>query len=149
MAESREEKVWKAIKTILTTDADLNYVGKVYEGWRETTPTSAFPAIYLEPSAATEEPYAVPSRHRINFDIKIIGEIECVDYDVQIIGDATRKGILDLANDIKSVLWKSPNLNGNCQRFSINSTTYDFRNFPFRHCEITMRIELITTGAPR
>lgn len=146
---SREENLWLELKTILSTDTDLSYVKKVYEGWRETTVQDAFPCIYLEPSNATEEPYAVPMRHRINFDVRIIAEIFCHDYDKQIIGDENIKGIIDIANDIKSVLWKYPQINGKCQKFNISNTSYEFRNFPFRHCEITVRFEMITTGATR
>ena len=146
---SREEVVWAQISSILKADTDLSYIQAVYEGWRENVIDNLFPCIYLEPESSSEEPYTVPNRHRIIFTVRIIAEISVIDPDKQIIGDTSIKGIIDVANDIKSVLMKTPNLNATCQKFNFSNTAYQFKNFPFRQADILMNIELITTGAPR
>jgi hypothetical protein len=146
---SREETVWAEIVSILRNDPALSYIQQVYEGWRDNAVESLFPCIYLEPEATTEEPYSVPNRHKLTFTLRIIAESSIIDADKQIIGDTAIKGVIDIANDIKSVLWKTPNLNLKCQRFNFSNTTYSFKNFPLRQVDILMNIELITTGAPR
>lgn len=156
---SREKTVWDAIKTILTTDSDLSYLKNVFEGWRENNAQEGFPSVYMEPVSAPETFYAMPNRYKTDFEIKLIGEILVNDFDKQIFGQAASGdlpliiGIMDLANDIKSVLAKYPNLDAGagatCQKFNFTNTIYSFNQFPFRQVDITMKIELITTGYKR
>jgi hypothetical protein len=148
---SREELAWAEVLRLLKADATLMaYVKNVYEGWRDSVPDSMFPCIYMEPEEAAEELYAVPNRYKITYRIHLIAEINCAtSYDLQIIGDANVKGIVDIANDIKSALAAYPNLNGNCQKISFPNTRYSFATFPYRQVDITMNVELITTGATR
>jgi hypothetical protein len=150
MVASREELVWAEVLRLLKTHASLTYFQAVYEGWRENVSDNMFPCIYMEPDESREEPYTVPSRKRILFPIRIIAEINVSgNYDLQIIGDATTKGVINIANDIKSALAETPNLNGLCQSFTFPNTRYQMAAFPFRQVDITMMIELITTGAVR
>ena len=161
MLDSREKIVWNEIKTILSADTDLSYIKKVNEGWRDLTADENFPCLYMEPVASPEEPYSTGNRVKINFDLQIIGEMFAYDFDHQIYGytytetvdgapvTRTVKGIMDIANDIKSVLSKTMNLNGKCQSFTFTDTKYSLNEFPFRQVAITMKILLITAGAAR
>ena len=161
MADSREKIVWNQIKTVLSTDTDLSYIKKVFEGFRDMVPEDNYPCIYIEPVQSPESPYSTGNRVKINFDIQIIGEMLALDFDHQIYGytytetvdgvpvTRTVKGIMDIGNDIKSALSKSMNLSGTCQSFTFTDMTYSFKEFPFRQVSIIMKIVLITAGAPR
>ena len=145
----REEAVWYEIKNILSSAPQLSYIKKVYEGWRENVPQDGFPCIYLEPASTDEEGMSFAVKRNIKFNVKIIAEMLCHDFDKQIVGDDNIKGIIDIANDIKSVLWATPNLNGKCIQFNFTNTIYEFKNFPFRHCEINMQIQMAVLGNTR
>lgn len=145
----KEKEIYEELFNILKNDADLSYIKQFYKGWRQNIPQDCFPCISLEPQQTTEEVFAVPYKFKILYDIRIIAEIYVFDYNNQILGTDTKKGILDIANDIKKVILKYPDLNGKCIKFNFISTNYIFENFPFRRCEITIRFEVITSNNER
>lgn len=147
---TKTEEIWLEVYNILENarkNGSLN-VKKIYQGTRDDIPS--FPVIILEPDNEREEPHSVPLHKRCFFTILITCWLEVINKDIQITGsNIDEKGILDYVSDIKSILFKYPNLNGKCVKFTLPSTRYIFETYPFRGAEITMEVEYITEATQR
>lgn len=145
-----EEKVWNAIKDLLTTSKTsgiLTYVKGIFEGAREL-PNGAFPAILMEPDETEETLHTtagIATKYRLVQRISIHCMIEHLELDHQIVGDgAAIHGIYDLTSDVKNVLQATPKLGlvgENILWIRFPNTRYFFDNFPVREAIITAEIQ--------
>ena len=145
-----EQKIWNAIKAKLVaaqvSGQLLDYVGagSIFAGIRANIPSGAFPCILLEPDSVDESNHSSPNRILMTSRINITCAIEHMDTDKQITGDATTRGIMDLAADIKNVLGADPKLGiagDGVLRIRFPSTRYFVENYPIREAVITAEVD--------
>jgi len=116
------ESIFNKVKEILS---GIFYIKAIYDGDRPSNFRGSFPNITLEiVSNTTEE--VEENNQRINlFRMMIAGAILVDDFNKQIVGDESFKGILDVERDIKSALFSFyPDLEGNCLYFSLSTVSY-------------------------
>lgn len=163
MANTVEQKIFVAVREILKASSiykrtagqppvTTGYVVQVLDGVRNDISENSFPAVVLEPGATSEEGGTTSRRSLMRFNLRIVLFMECVDFDKQIAGDSSSKGILDFVNDVKNALEAYPDLNYDstvrrCNFFSFPETKFEAELFPFRVAEITMRATVLTDGA--
>lgn len=129
------------LKTYLQDDTTLStYVRSVYLGVRTNIPDSDFPCIIIEPvSNLEDESQDLNTLQRCYFSAIVLGYVNVIDVDRQVVGDTVTKGIMDLENDIKIALSAFyPNLNSTCISFKFKNSTYDYEKFPIRGVSIEM-----------
>lgn len=137
------ESIYNKVINILENDnTNLDYIQKVYKGYRDNVPESMFPCILVDVVNAPEESATMPQRNQINFTLEIIGVIKVFDVDKQIIGDDSIKGVLDVNEDIKKSLGAYSDLDGECLYFTFPDTRFSYNSFPFRQVEIDMQVTL-------
>lgn len=133
--------------TILTTlinqlkaSTDISYVSdaSILLGVREKILN--FPAIIIEPTGLKEANYAWP-KQRLTMNVGIIGYIQVMNAEKQIVGDTITKGIMDFENDVKLALDSDRTLGGQAINLTIVDTSYDFVDFPYR--SFTMNVEIL------
>ena len=159
MASTVENKIFVAVREILkaatiyhTHAGGAGYMKAVLDGVRGNVPENAFPLTLLEPGVTTEEDGTTSRRRLLRFSLRIICFMECSDFDKQIVGDVSNKGILDFVNDVKNAIEVYPDLNYDgtgkrCNYYSFPETKFEAELFPFRTAEITMRATVLTDGA--
>jgi len=116
------EEILKEVQNILK--AGVTYLKGVYYGAIETNYASNFPLVYLEPDENTSE--YKESHIENSFGLLIVGVIFVQNPELQIIGDANFKGVMDVEKDIKAALMaKFPGLNCKCLTFTLSTIGYD------------------------
>lgn len=118
----------------------LDYVKKVFAGWRDNIPISEIPCIIIEPDTLRETVPFYEEESELWFSLLITGIIRIWDKDVQIVGDDTRKGVLDIDRDIKDVFGDDITLSGTAMLFTFPDTRYDYASYPLRAVQISMDI---------
>ena len=114
------------INTILTNDIILQgYIIRIFEGERVNVPKNDHPYIAIEP-AYNEEREIFPKVGDWHFRVNLICVMYSYDLELQIVGNATTKGILDIEKDVKNALMQYPDLNGSCAQFEIPRVTYGY-----------------------
>lgn len=149
-----EREIFVAIRDILKADATLAYVSddSILDGFREDIPEEAFPAIMLEPESTSEETVTTNRGHMMRVRVTITCAMKHADYDKQIVGDGSVKGIYDFVDDVKNALDAYPRLelvSPRVDRFTFPATRYFFEFFPFRLAEITFEGFVKTAGPNR
>jgi len=145
---STEITVWNQVKTTLQNAMQaggvLEYVKKIYEGFRTNIPQGDLPCIIMElPDNSIREVVKIyPVTSEVYFTITLIGVTKVEDKNAQIVGDANWKGILDFSRDIKKALASNLDLSGNCLKFEFPQTRFDFTDWPIRRCEVDMETHL-------
>lgn len=131
----KAETIINQVQALLLADATLStYVTKVYQGVRSDIPDKNFPCIILEPVMNTERNELDSNvLQRLYLKLSINAYIRAHKMDLQISGDATHVGILDIENDIKKALSAYyPSLNGECIHFKFLQSQYDIERWPIR-----------------
>jgi len=116
------ESIFNKVKEILS---GISYIEVIYDGDRPSNFRGSFPNITLEIISNTTEELE-ENNQKINlFRMMIAGAILVDDFNKQIVGDETFKGILDVERDIKNALYAYfPDLDGNCLYFSLSTVSY-------------------------
>lgn len=154
MADSSDTAVYKAIRGILQAAqlTSLTYVKKVYDGVRDgVIARDAYPNIVLEPFETPEALATTDRRVILTMRFKILCNILVFKNDLQIVGDATHKGVMDFQNEVKNALMAYPDLNYDStsprlQHFKFPNTVYQNQFWPYRTAEITFEGTKLTTG---
>ena len=152
MATYSEKAIWNAIAAILAADATLSaYNNAVYQGVRKVA-RDGYPFVVMEPARTPEEPATTDRRVILSFHVVISCHLYIHDEDDQIVGNGTKKGILDMVADVKNALMAYPSLNhdgggARLQHFRFPDTRYDFTFWPYRAAEIDFIGTKITSGA--
>jgi hypothetical protein len=138
---STQEDVFSGLKTLLENDATLKtYVKTVWDGVKNSVPN--FPMIVLEPLNKSESD-DVYDRQEIRLQVAVVGYIECLDVDKQIIGDTNTKGIFNFENDLIKAISADRTLGGYAIHTYLKNTKYEFVEYPIRsfslECEILFR----------
>lgn len=127
------------VQSVLQNDAALSaYVKKVYQGVRKDVGDVNFPCIIVEPMI-NEESDELDSHvlQRLHFKILISAYVRCFNMDLQIVGDSTHKGIMDVETDIKKALSAYyPTLNSTCIDFKFKQSSYEIEQWPIRGVSI-------------
>lgn len=150
-----ERKIFEALREILKANVTLAaYVKNVLDGDRDNIPEEGFPAIILEPEFTREEHATVNRRHMMNVGIQISCVAQHYDFDKQIVGDGTVKGVYDFATDVKNAIDAYPQLNydatgARVDRYLFRNTDYVREFLPFRIANILFEGQVMTTGATR
>lgn len=137
-----QEGIIAQVQTVLLADATLStYVKKVYLGVRNSVPDTNFPLIILEPSSNQESDEQDTNRlQRLTLKLLINAYVRVIvptNNDLQIIGDSTHKGTMNLEKDIKVALGAVySNLNGNCIWFKFINTVHSLDHWPIRGISI-------------
>lgn len=153
---SRESEVFQAIAAILApaVSPSLAYITHILQGDRENVPQLAMPVAILEPEETDESTATTERRHHQIVRIGIFAVMSHADYDKQIVGDLSVKGIYDMVADIKNALDVYPTLNYDntaprVNRFTFPGTSYTREFFPFRVARILFEGHLVTAGPSR
>lgn len=127
------------VQAILEANTSLSvYVKKVYQGVRVDIQDVNFPCIILEPVMNTEK-IELDSNvlQRLYLKLSINAYVRVSKMDLQISGDSTHKGILDIENDIKKALSAFyPALNDQAIHFKFLQSQYDIQRWPIRGVSI-------------
>jgi hypothetical protein len=94
----------------------------------------------VEPDEEPEVPGSVNGFTDVSMKVRIGAFLEIHDPDLQIVGDDTVKGIMDLKNDICKVLSADQTLGNVVIDTMVKNVLYDFSDYPYRG--VTMDIEL-------
>jgi hypothetical protein len=136
------EQAWTALINTLSAALEegetLAYVNGVYQGYREGV--IDYPVIVVEPDEEPEVPGSVNGFTDVSMKVRIGAFLEIHDPDLQIVGDDTVKGIMDLKNDICKVLSADQTLGNVVIDTMVKNVLYDFSDYPYRG--VTMDIEL-------
>lgn len=122
------ESIFSEVKKILMSDTTIkSYVKKenFFDGDRPSFNRPNYPNIVLEIVNNTLYRTEQNNQQIKIFKMIIEGAILIQNFEKQIIGDTTQKGILDVENDIYAALGKYyPDLNSNCLYFSLSTNSY-------------------------
>jgi hypothetical protein len=138
--------VLTALKTQIENNANLTYVKNVYLGIREVV--AEFPVIFIEP-ISTDETDGSYACQEIVFNVAVVGAVECVEEDLQLIGDTDNKGILDLENDIKKAISSDETIGGTCYHLNIVRTNYTEKELNIRRCQIEIQLRYKQNASTR
>ena len=126
------------MKTQLTNDATLAaYVKNIFFGVRDGIPN--FPCLVIEPSEL-QETDEVYGRQELRLKILIVGFLECNDPELQIVGDATTKGIVDFLLDVKKALSADRTLSGNVIQTYIQNARFEYVEYPLRSFNLSVEL---------
>lgn len=119
------ESIIKKLRDILLNDITLSgYVKNVFIGDRRMY-ADVYPVIVLEPESDVAVEEFNGGIKGFLFKVNIAGAILIRDVEYQIVGDANRKGILDLEKDVKNALKQYyPDLDNTCLDFNLGNTEY-------------------------
>jgi len=135
---AQETTVLNALKTQLTNDATLAaYVKNIFLGVRKAVPS--FPFIVIEPQELLEAD-DVYGRQDLRFRVQVVGFIECLDPEKQIVGDATNKGIIDLMLDVKKAISADRTVGGSAIHAYIQSERFEYAEYPVRSVVLTVEL---------
>lgn len=119
------EEIFEEIKDVLETDATLKeYVKVVFAGDRPCDSRHLFPNITVE---VTGNPLlrVKNNRREMKLQTMIAGAVLIKDSDLQVVGDETVKGVMDIEADIYGALYAAfPDLNENCLYFELSTVGY-------------------------
>lgn len=133
-----EKDVLTALKTQLTNDATLAaYVKNVFFGVRDGVPD--FPCLVIEP-AELQEADEVYGRQEIRLKVLIVGLLEGMDPELQIVGDGTTKGIVDFLLDVKKALSSDRTLGGKVIQTYIQSARFEYVEYPIRSFNLSVEL---------
>jgi len=121
-----------AVQDAIQNSASLSYVAddSVYLGVRENI--TIFPCVIIEPvgDRLLEETFAYEERV---LSINITGYAQVHDKDLQLIGNAAIKGVLDIENDIRKAISSDITLGlSDVYDTRLVSTVHDFSQYPIR-----------------
>ncbi len=122
------ESIFSEVKKILKANTTIkSYVNEIdfLSGDRPSTSRLNFPNIILE--IINNSLYKVEENNQQIkiFKMMIEGGILVQDFEKQIIGDTSSKGILDFEKDIyNALLAYYPDLNSNCLYFTLSTNAY-------------------------
>lgn len=127
---------YNAIVTQIKNSTNLLYIkdNNIFKGYRESIVT--YPCLYIEPDVTEESESDINGKVDIRFTVVIVGIVKSQDSDKQITGDENVKGILDLENDIKKAVMEDTTLSSNVLDVNIQTSGYDFNEWPLRTVEI-------------
>lgn len=135
---AKEATVLNALKTQLTNDATLgSYVKNIFLGVRKTVPS--FPFIVIEPQEL-QETDDVYSRQDLRFRVQVVGFIECLDPEKQIVGDSSNKGIIDLMLDVKKAISSDRTIGGTAIHAYIQNERFEYVEYPVRSVVLTVEL---------
>jgi hypothetical protein len=145
---SKPSEILSQLQDQLQASSYLSYVNddNILLGTRDNI--VQFPTIVIEP-IGMKEIDNVYSTQRLFFNIAVVGFIHVMNKDKQIVGDATDKGILDLENDIKKAISSDITLGGYAIDTNLNTTAYEFVEYPIRSLSINLEILFQQTAATR
>jgi len=128
-----------ALRDVLVADTTLaGYVKAVFLGVRDRI--SVFPSIVLEPLTIIESNESF-ERNDCRMSVAVIGYLQEMDAEKQIVGDATHTGILTFLNDIKKAICADPTLGGYVIDAVCPESHFEFVNYPIR--SVTVGVELL------
>jgi len=140
MAKSQE--AWTALITQLESGIKagetLSYVKGVYEGAREAI--TKFPVLIIEPISEREAEQVIAGYTDVIMEVSVVGLIKVLAKDKQIVGSGSVKGIMDLKNDLCSVLSTDPTLGASVTDIKINPADYNNQNYPIRTVAVNVEI---------
>jgi len=135
---SKPDEILSAVGSLLENDATLSgYVKNFFIGKRVQQVT--FPAIAVQQISITETNLTFGTQELI-MTIGVHGALQVNNKDIQIVGDGTTKGILDLENDIKKALSSDRFLSGKAVMMSILNSNYHDGEYPIK--EVTIELEI-------
>jgi len=135
---AQETTVLNALKTQLTNNTTLAaYVKNIFLGVRKAVPS--FPFIVIEPQELLEAD-DVYGRQDLRFRVQVVGFIECLDPEKQIVGDATNKGIMDLMLDVKKAISADRTVGGTAIHAYIQSERFEYVEYPVRSVVLTVEL---------
>ena len=136
------DQAWTALITqlrnALGSGGALEYVDYVYEGLRDGV--TSYPCIVVEPLREPEKMGALLGRMDVKLQVQVVGILKIHDKDLQIVGDATIKGIMDLKNDMAKAITSDHTLGGVVIDTNIIDARYDWSDYP--HRSVTLEIEI-------
>lgn len=143
-------EVIAALQTQLTDDSTLSaYVkGKVLLGDREGV--TIYPVIILEPMELLEADRTYPEQ-QCTLSVEVYGCVNVKDKDVQLIGDANTKGIMEMENDVKAAISadRTLGISGSDVWARITRTDYDRRFYPLRFFRMVVEIDFRQNSSSR
>jgi hypothetical protein len=120
----KPETLITALKTALENDAVLStYIEEVLVGRRTIETITSFPSLWIE-LAEDDESDTVYSKFENILSVNIVGIVRDASAEVQILGDASNKGILAVLNDVKKAIDDSNLLTGIASMMKIGKTTF-------------------------
>jgi hypothetical protein len=115
------ETILKKLRDILEEATELSYIKKVFVGNREEIYGDLYPCIMLETPADRMSSVIEGNVQENAFVIQIYPCLLTRDREKALIGDTTEKGIMDVINDIKTVIYSNyPTLQRTCLYFHIS-----------------------------
>lgn len=127
-----------ALISQLQNYSNLSYVKQVLSGVRELESVTMYPSIIVDMTSDVESE-SVYNTYENHFIARIIGLIRVSDKDLQLVGDANTKGILDLLNDVKLAIDSDKTIGGNASH-SVIGTTESVVDFPIR--QFVMEVDI-------
>lgn len=157
MSNSLCYNVYKAVKTILSTDTTLsayqnNNFSFIYEGYRDSNvPENLNYILMLDLVDDNEQVISLPNFPKITINIDIYC-IHCnINYDVQ------AENLLNFIGDVKNALWNTMTsgqfaLNNTCNRISFPNTNYLFynlENYSYKSAVLRLQVEILSLPTGR
>lgn len=133
-----ENDVLTALRELLKNDETLcGYVKNVFFGVRDGIPE--FPCLIIEPVELIESD-DVYTRQELRFKVLIVGFLEGLDPEMQIVGDSARPGIVDFLLDVKKALSADRTLGGKVIQTYIQNSRFDYAEYPLRSFNLTVEL---------
>ena len=128
---SAEEIIIEVRKVI---QAEVTYLKSVYLGQRASNYKANFPCVFIEPA---DNPTVYGEGYKENtLGLLIVGAVYVQNPELQIIGNDTFKGVMDIEKDIKTAInTEYPDLGCKCLSFELNTIGYDVA-YPVRSVSI-------------
>lgn len=136
---SKPTEIISKLQDQLQASADLSYVNdnNILLGTRDNI--TQFPCIVLEPLGIREIDSTYP-KQKLFMTVAVVGFINVMNKDKQIVGDTTDKGVMDLENDIKKAISSDITLDGYAISAKPISSAYEFVEYPVRSVAINVEI---------
>ncbi len=136
---SKPTEILSQLQTQLKNSSALAYIddNNIFLGTRENI--TQFPCIVLEPLGIREIDSTYP-KQKLTLTIAVVGFINVIDKDKQLIGDAVQKGVMNFENDVKKAISSDITLNGYAIDTNLTMTAYEFVEYPIRSFVINVEI---------
>jgi hypothetical protein len=133
-----ENTVLSAFRDLLKNDATLcAYVKNVFFGVRDGIPE--FPCLIVEPSEL-QEADDIYGRQELRLKLLVIGFIQCMDPEMQIVGDSVTPGVVDFLLDVKKAISADRTLGGVVIQTYIQNARFEYVEYPLRSFNLSIEI---------